>query len=88
MALLAGSYKCIGHETRYTYEATWDEVGSSARWAAKIFYDRQLATAAGTVRFANHAGAAVQKRIEAYIEAVSCQEARGGPCGRDQTRQP
>ena len=82
MAMLAGSYKCKHHNTRYTYEATWNEDGDHARWSAKIFDDARLASASGKVQFADDPGAAIQKRIEAYIEAVTCREARAGSCGR------
>ena len=83
MATLAGSYKCKGHNTRYTYEATWDEDGGTARWNAMIFYDRCIAAApSGETAIADDASAAVQGAVEAYIETVSCQTARGSPCVR------
>ena len=80
MPILAGSYKCKGHRTRYTYEATWDEHDRTARWTAKIFDDGRLATTSGELRFTEDAGAAVQKKVHAYIEAVSCAAARKGLC--------
>ena len=85
MPILAGSYKCKGHDSRYTYEATWEEEANTASWRAKIFDDGRLATASGQVDFGDDAGAAVRKRVEAYIEAVTCPEARRGSCARKGT---
>ena len=82
MPILAGSYRCKSHDSRYTYEATWEEEKSTARWSAKIFDDGRLATASGAVKFIDDAGAAVRKRVEAYIEALTCPQARRGSCAR------
>ena len=82
MPILAGSYKCKSHDTRYTYELRWDEHDGAANWSAKIFDGRRLATETGSVAFADDAETEVRTSVEAHIEAVTCRGARLGSCAR------
>jgi hypothetical protein len=85
MPMIAGSYKCKSHNTRYTYEVIWDEQDLTATWRAKIFSGRQLAAASGEAPFVEDGGAAVQRAVEHYIESVSC-VARTGPCATNSSQ--
>ena len=76
--IIAGGYNCKAHGTLYTYEATWEDAGPGVRWSARVYYDRRLADASGEFTMpSGDPGDAVREAIHAYIERVSCGQARG-----------
>lgn len=76
-AVLAGGYACQSHGVLYTYDANWEhERGTAARWSARIFHDRRIASPSGACppgpNVDRDPAASVLSAIHAYIDQSVC----------------